>query len=79
MKYTNGRPINGHPRSPARTVEEESDQTDENIFLFVPNLIGMRRLRSEAVSRADKLWNRLLASRPRSGIPLLHATPPTPM
>lgn len=35
----NGRPANGVPRAPAQE-EEEDEQTDENIFLFVPNLIG---------------------------------------
>jgi len=30
---------NGKPKAPARVVPD--DQTDENIFLFVPNLIGM--------------------------------------
>jgi hypothetical protein len=29
---------NGKPKAPVRVVPE--DQTDENIFLFVPNLIG---------------------------------------
>lgn len=29
---------NGTPKEPARKAD---DQTDENIFLFVPNLIGM--------------------------------------
>lgn len=38
----NGVPLNGHPKGPTRAVaEEESDETNENIFLFVPNLIGM--------------------------------------
>lgn len=36
---TNGSPLNGHPRAPAQN-EEREDETDENIFLFVPNLIG---------------------------------------
>ncbi len=40
MNHSNGRPMNGQPKSPARTVKEDDDQTDENIFLFVPNLIG---------------------------------------
>ena len=30
---------NGKPKAPVRSVPE--DQTDENIILFVPNLIGM--------------------------------------
>jgi len=30
---------NGTPRAPVQEVSE--DQTNENIFLFVPNLIGM--------------------------------------
>lgn len=35
----NGAPLNGHPRGPD-VDEEEDEQTDENIFVFVPNLIG---------------------------------------
>lgn len=35
--HANGRPLNGKPRGP---VKEESDQTNENIFIFIPNLIG---------------------------------------
>ena len=35
---TNGT-MNGHPRG-GPTREEEEAQTDENIFLFIPNLIG---------------------------------------
>lgn len=36
-------PLNGHPKSPTRAIVEakEDEQTDENIFIFVPNLIGM--------------------------------------
>ncbi|KAK5164486.1 phosphatidylinositol synthase 1 (CDP-alcohol phosphatidyltransferase1) [Saxophila tyrrhenica] len=44
MSQANGRPVNGHPRSPARTAKRDDDQTDENIFLFVPNLIGYSRV-----------------------------------
>jgi CDP-diacylglycerol--inositol 3-phosphatidyltransferase len=38
----NGMPLNGHPKSPTRAIVEakEDEQTDENIFIFVPNLIG---------------------------------------
>ncbi|KAK4504803.1 hypothetical protein PRZ48_002765 [Zasmidium cellare] len=39
--HTNGRPLNGKPRGP---VEEESNQTNENIFIFIPNLIGYFRI-----------------------------------
>ena len=39
----NGRPLNGHAKGAAHDEMEDDDQTDENIFLFVPNLIGMRR------------------------------------
>lgn len=35
--HANGRPLNGKPRG---AEIQESDETDENIFLFVPNLIG---------------------------------------
>lgn len=35
--HTNGRPLNGKPRG---SVEEEDEQTNENIFIFIPNLIG---------------------------------------
>jgi len=39
---SNSRPPNGVPRASAQRAEEENEdeQTDENIFLFVPNLIG---------------------------------------
>jgi hypothetical protein len=37
---SNGRPLNGHAKGPAQP-EQQVDQTDENIFLFIPNLIGM--------------------------------------
>ena len=48
MNQANGRPMNGRPRSPPRTVEEkDAEGTDENIFLFVPNLIGMRQQRGD--------------------------------
>ena len=41
MNHANGTPLNGHPKSPARAVADaHEDETDENIFLFVPNLIG---------------------------------------
>lgn len=38
----NGRPINGKPRAPAHdaVAGAEDDQTNENIFMFIPNLIG---------------------------------------
>lgn len=36
--HANGKPVNGTPRGPVQ--DEEDDQTDENIFVFVPNLIG---------------------------------------
>lgn len=35
----NGKPVNGKLRGGA-LHEEDSDQTNENIFLFIPNLIG---------------------------------------
>ncbi|KAK4889991.1 phosphatidylinositol synthase 1 (CDP-alcohol phosphatidyltransferase1) [Elasticomyces elasticus] len=38
-----GRPANGAPRAPV-SAREADDQTDENIFLFVPNLIGYIRI-----------------------------------
>ncbi|CZT19904.1 related to CDP diacylglycerol-inositol 3-phosphatidyltransferase [Ramularia collo-cygni] len=42
----NARPMNGKPRAPAQSVVEdaEDDQTNENIFLFYPNLIGYFRI-----------------------------------
>lgn len=42
-KHTNGRPLNGRPRG-GQVQEEEPDQTNENIFLFIPNLIGYIRI-----------------------------------
>lgn len=35
----NGRAMNGKPRAPVQ-ADVEDDQTDENIFVFIPNLIG---------------------------------------
>lgn len=35
--HANGRLRNGKPRGP---IIEEDEETNENIFLFVPNLIG---------------------------------------
>ncbi|KJX98306.1 cdp-diacylglycerol-inositol 3-phosphatidyltransferase pis like protein [Zymoseptoria brevis] len=41
----NGRPLNGKLREVANEVEgTESDQTNENIFMFIPNLIGYFRI-----------------------------------
>lgn len=46
MEHANGAPLNGHPKRPAGAVlDDESDETNENIFLFVPNLIGKLDLR----------------------------------
>ncbi|KAK3624359.1 phosphatidylinositol synthase 1 (CDP-alcohol phosphatidyltransferase1) [Elasticomyces elasticus] len=39
----NGRPANGAPRAPV-SAREAKGETDENIFLFVPNLIGYARI-----------------------------------
>lgn len=39
----NGHAMNGHVKGPARDEEDGEEKTAENIFLFVPNLIGMRR------------------------------------
>ncbi|PPJ50670.1 hypothetical protein CBER1_05259 [Cercospora berteroae] len=35
---------NGHPKAPQNAVNHNDDQTDENIFLFIPNLIGYARI-----------------------------------
>ncbi|KAK3671289.1 phosphatidylinositol synthase 1 (CDP-alcohol phosphatidyltransferase1) [Recurvomyces mirabilis] len=41
----NGRTTqNGTPRGPQAVLQEQDDETDENIFLFVPNLIGYFRI-----------------------------------
>ncbi|KAF7194101.1 CDP-diacylglycerol--inositol 3-phosphatidyltransferase [Pseudocercospora fuligena] len=40
--HANGKPVNGAPRGPIQDAEDE--QTDENIFVFVPNLIGYGRI-----------------------------------
>lgn len=37
---TNGNPVNGTPQGPPAQTGRPDDETDENIFLFVPNLIG---------------------------------------
>ncbi|KAK5128964.1 hypothetical protein LTR85_000297 [Meristemomyces frigidus] len=41
---SNGRPPNGTPRGAPAQSEKPDDETDENIFLFVPNLIGYTRI-----------------------------------
>jgi len=41
-RATNGSLTNGHAKGPTRKAVEDDEQSQENIFLFVPNLIGMR-------------------------------------
>jgi len=41
-RATNESLTNGHAKVPASKVAEDDEQSQENIFLFVPNLIGMR-------------------------------------
>lgn len=36
----NGSPTNGKPRAPVQVQDGEDDKTNENIFMFIPNLIG---------------------------------------
>ena len=38
----NGHAMNGHAKGPARKEGDDEEKTAENIFLFAPNLIGMR-------------------------------------
>lgn len=46
----NGRELNGRPRALVKTEdqEENDDQTKENIFMFIPNLIGERHISDSA-------------------------------
>lgn len=41
---------NGHPKAPQTAVANNDDQTDENIFLFIPNLIGEFLQRNPIIS-----------------------------
>ena len=76
--HANGKPVNGAPRGPIQDAEDE--QTDENIFVFVPNLIG--RLTCD-IHKCDlngslpfrRLWTDCAMPR----IPLLHAVAPQTM
>lgn len=50
---------NGAPKEPARQAD---DQTDENIFLFVPNLIGMSNRTTKARRPANQFNQAIFAS-----------------
>lgn len=78
---TNGHAMNGYPKGPEQDLVEESEKTQENIFLFVPNLIGMRCPHTLQVrTHADTVhWYRLHPHRPRPRISVLHATAPAPL
>ena len=39
----NGSIQNGHPKGSGGVVEDDDEETNENIFLFIPNLIGEYR------------------------------------
>lgn len=44
LANANGHAMNGTPRgAQQQDSQQDEDQTDENIFLFVPNLIGQSR------------------------------------
>lgn len=76
----NGRPMNGKPRAPAQAVAKEvqNDQTDENIFLFIPNLIGEHHISAPVVKRMLIPQScRLLSYRPLPRLALLHAAAPS--
>lgn len=38
--HSNGSIQNGHPKGSGSVVEDDDEETNENIFLFIPNLIG---------------------------------------
>ena len=80
MSPPNSRPMNGHARSPARrSKQDDDDQTNENIFLFVPNLIGAPSKIFKCKTPTNRLLIRLLSNCSCVGITLLHAPPPAPM
>jgi hypothetical protein len=68
---------NGSAVRPSRVVEEEEDE--ENIFVFIPNLIGARSLPLFAFFRRSPLtpMSRLLPHRACYRVSLLHAPPPS--
>ena len=39
--HLNGHVLNGHPKGPLTERDEDEEKTEENVFLFAPNLIGM--------------------------------------
>jgi hypothetical protein len=71
--------INGKPKTNG-TVDKVGDSIEkkENIFLFIPNIIGQSRERS-TTRQLTHFRLRLLAHRPRPCLALLHATPPPNM
>ncbi|KAK0929896.1 phosphatidylinositol synthase 1 (CDP-alcohol phosphatidyltransferase1) [Friedmanniomyces endolithicus] len=75
----NGRPANGVPRAPAPVEDTSKEQTDENIFLFVPNLIGISTtspLHPPPTSLPANHHLRLRPHNPLHRLPLLHAPAP---
>ena len=46
-------PVNGTTKAPAASQQAPEPETDENIFLFVPNLIGMARSNPPPLGRGD--------------------------
>jgi hypothetical protein len=69
---------NGTAKAPATPKLNEILEETENIFLFIPNLIGQEKSpQCPSGVKQLTLRNRILSNRPRPRIPLLHAPPPS--
>jgi hypothetical protein len=72
--------LNGKPKTNGTVGKVgASIQKKENIFLFIPNIIGQSRGSVLVSSPAHHFCARLLARRPRHRLALLHASPPPNM
>ena len=71
---------NGKPKMNGTVGKmDERIEKEENIFLFVPNVIGRSKPRAPYFTKADHTSSRLLPNHPGHRLPLLHAPPPPNM